>query len=161
MRISELSIEERRALEAHIISTYRYDKATGKVINRKWNREYPGMMDKTNGYVFVWVFYRGEKFKFWKHRLVFFLVHHRFPKEIDHLNGIKTDNRIENLREVSRSENCQNKDCRWKKNPDSGLPGIHKTGWSFETKFRRKIFKSLIPEMLFFHLTLLGRRYLE
>ena len=40
MRISELSMEERRALEAHIISTYRYDEATGKVINRKWNREY-------------------------------------------------------------------------------------------------------------------------
>ena len=154
-----MSIEERRALEAHIISTYRYDKATGKVINRKWNREYPGMMDKTNGYVFVWVFYRGEKFKFWKHRLVFFLVHHRFPKEIDHLNGIKTDNRIENLREVSRSENEANKLRKWKRNPDTGLPGIHKIHSVFGTKFRRGKLFSSIPEMLFFHLTLLGRRY--
>ena len=159
MRISELSIEERRALEAHILSTYRYDEATGKVINRKWNREYPGMINKSNGYVFVWVFFRGEQFKLWKHRLVFFLVNHRFPKEIDHLNGIKTDNRIENLREVSHSENEVNKLRKWKKNPDSGLPGIHKMHSDFSTRFRRGELFSSIPEMLFFHLTLLGRRF--
>lgn len=159
MRISELSIEERRALEAHILSTYRYDEATGKVINRKWNREYPGMIHKSTGYVFVWVFFRGERFELWKHRLVFFLVHHRFPKEIDHMNGIKTDNRIENLREASRSENEANKLRRWKKNPDSGLPGIVKFKGAFSTKFRRRQLISTIPKMLFFHLTLLGRRY--
>lgn len=163
MRISELSIEGRRALEAHLLKTYRYDTATGKLINMKWNREYPGMMDKSKGYVFVWVFFRGERFWLQKHRLVFFLVHHRFPKEIDHLNGVKTDNRIENLREVSRSENCRNRDCQWRKNPDSGLPGIFKGNFkgngAFETRFRAKRLLSSIPGMLFFHLTLLGRRY--
>ena len=159
MRISDLNDEERRALEAHIISTYRYDAATGKVINRKWNREYPGMMDKHRGYVFVWVYFRGERFKLWKHQLVFFLVHHRFAKEIDHINGIKTDNRIENLREVNGSENCLNRDCRWVKNPESGLPGIHKRRRGFRTIFRQRELLSSIPEMLFFHTSLLGRRY--
>jgi len=75
------------------------------------------------------------------------------------LNGIKTDNRIENLREVSHSENEVNKLRRWKKNPDSGLPGIHKKSWGFRTFFRQRELRSSIPEMLFFHLTLLGRRY--
>ena len=159
MKISDLSPEGKKALEAHIISTYRYDAATGKVINRKWNREYPGMMDKHRGYVFVWVYFRGERFKLWKHQLVFFLVHHRFAKEIDHLNGIKTDNRIENLREVSHSENEVNKLRRWKKNPDSGLPGINKSGTVFRTDFRKRQLFSSIPEMLFFHTSLLGRRY--
>ena len=158
MRISELTPEGRKAFEAHLLSTYRYDAATGKLINKKWNREYPGVI-KDNGYVYVWVFFRGEQFRIRKHRLVFFLVHHRFPKEIDHLNGIKTDNRIENLREVSHSENEVNKLRRWKKNPDSGLPGIHKKSWGFRTFFRQRELRSSIPEMLFFHLTLLGRRY--
>ena len=159
MRISDLTQEERMAFEEHLLSTYRYDAATGKVINRKWNREYPGVIDKSSGYVRVNVFFRGERFKLWKHRLVFFLVRRRFPKEIDHLNGIKTDNRIENLREVNRSENSLNKLRKWKKNPDSGLPGIHKIGRVFETYIRARKLRSSIPEMLFFHLTLLGRRY--
>ncbi len=37
MRISDLTQEERKAFEAHLLSTYRYDAATGKLINKKWN----------------------------------------------------------------------------------------------------------------------------
>ena len=159
MRINDLTQEERKAFEEYLLSTYRYDAATGKLINKKWNREYPGMIDKNRGYVYVFVFFRGERFKLWKHRLVFFLVHRRFPKEIDHINGFKTDNRIENLREVSGSENQINKECIWKKNPDSGLPGITKSHTVFQTRFRRRQLFSSIPGMLFFHLTLLGRRF--
>ena len=159
MKIGDLNTEERKAFEAHLLSTYRYDAATGKLINRKWNREYPGVIKKDNGYVYVWVFFQGERFRLRKHRLVFFLVHHRFPKETDHINGIKTDNRIENLREVSRSENEANKLRRWKKNPDSGLPGIHKRCRGFRTIFRQREFISSIPKQLFFHTSLLGKRY--
>ena len=159
MKISDLTQEERKAFEEYLLSTYRYDTATGKLINKKLNREYPGVIDKSKGYVRVNVFFQGEQFKLWKHRLVFFLVHRRFPKEIDHLNGIKTDNRIENLREVNHSENEANKLRRWKKNPDSGLPGIHKRRRGFGTIFRQRELRSSIPGMLFFHLTLLGRRY--
>ena len=159
MKISDLTQEERKAFEEHLLSTYRYDEETGKVINRKWNREYPGVIKKSNGYVYVVVFFQGDRFEIRKHRLVFFLVNSRFPKEIDHINGVKTDNRIENLREVNRSENELNKPRQWKKNPDTGLPGIHKKDWGFRTFFRQRELCSSIPEMLFFHLTLLGRRY--
>lgn len=46
--------------------------------------------------------------KYLVHRLIF-LMHHGFlPNEIDHINNIPTDNRIENLREATRAQNCQN-----------------------------------------------------
>ena len=45
------------------------------------------------------------------HRLVWMHVHGQWPaSEIDHINRNKADNRIANLRQVTRSENCQNKD---------------------------------------------------
>lgn len=45
-----------------------------------------------------------------EHRLVWMYFHKTFPEmEIDHINGDKTDNRIENLRHVSSVKNNQNK----------------------------------------------------
>jgi hypothetical protein len=43
------------------------------------------------------------------HRLIYLFVHGYMPKEIDHINGNRADNSIENLREVTRSQNQCNK----------------------------------------------------
>jgi len=59
------------------------------------------------------------------HRAAWALFYGRWPTEIDHLNGNKTDNRIENLREVSRGENDQNRVWKWKPNATTGLPGVY------------------------------------
>ena len=44
------------------------------------------------------------------HRLAWLYVYGKFPKDqIDHINGIRNDNRIENLRECNGSQNQQNR----------------------------------------------------
>lgn len=77
------------------------------------------------------------------HRLIFLLEHGYLPKEIDHINGNRQDNRIENLREVTRSENQFNKVmCS---NNTSGFRGVnwhkHSKSWVVRvcTKGKTKI----------------------
>jgi hypothetical protein len=43
------------------------------------------------------------------HRLIFLLEHGYLPSEIDHINNDRLDNRLENLRPASRSENQCNR----------------------------------------------------
>jgi len=57
------------------------------------------------------------------HRLIFMLHHGYMPKEIDHINGNRADNRIENLREVTRSQNQYNKA------PQANTSGIRNVSW--------------------------------
>ena len=57
------------------------------------------------------------------HRLAWFYVHKVWPKdEIDHINRVKTDNRIANLREATHQQNMFNTDRR--RNNLSGFKGV-------------------------------------
>lgn len=42
------------------------------------------------------------------HRIVWFLATGRLVRELDHINGVKSDNRPENLRDATRSQNNLN-----------------------------------------------------
>ena len=88
-----------------------YDAETG-IFTRKVKRRGIGAnvgdvvgSIKTDGYVVFKI--KGKIYK--AHRIAWLYVYGKYPKnEIDHINLIKSDNRIENLREASRSQNMQN-----------------------------------------------------
>lgn len=54
-----------------------------------------------DGYIRIWC----KKHLRMKHRLIYWLYYNELPEEIDHINRIRDDNRISNLRSVDRTEN--------------------------------------------------------
>jgi hypothetical protein len=81
--------------------------------------EIAGFINKTNGYRIMKVY--GKTYSV--HQIVFLMNHGFIPKEIDHINGNRADNRIENLREVTRSQNQMNIGLR--KTNTSGVKNVH------------------------------------
>jgi len=78
----------------------------------------------SRGYVHISVY--GKEYK--AHRLAWLYVYGEWPKgEIDHINGVKDDNRISNLRDVDRTTNCQNLQGAYKTNKLDCL-GVSKRG---------------------------------
>ena len=64
----------------------------------------------------------GKTYKL--HRLAWFYVYGTWPKnQIDHINGIRTDNRICNIRDVLPVENSQNRSLA-RKGSKSGVIGV-------------------------------------
>lgn len=92
-----------------------------------WHANFSGKeafiyVDSTTGYRKGAIFGRTM----YSHRVIWAIVHGDNPKgQIDHINGVRTDNRIVNLRDVSRSEN--NKNIRLKNCNTSGFNGV---SWS-------------------------------
>jgi hypothetical protein len=87
-----------------------YDPATGQFWwKHKRRRVNPGDLAGcliSQGYIHVSI--DGVAYK--AHRLAWLHCHGRWPtEEIDHVNGVRSDNRIVNLREASSAENHRNK----------------------------------------------------
>lgn len=60
------------------------------------------------------------------HRLAMLYIYQRWPEEmVDHKNGIRSDNRLDNLRFANNSENQQNRRSAQSNNKSSGLLGVY------------------------------------
>lgn len=133
----------------------RYDAATGRLYWREraadlfahcqrpanqcaaWNAQFAGAEAFTavgsHGYLSGAVFNHTG---FLAHRVIWALVHGAWPIEVDHINGDRCDNRLINLRSVSRSTNTKNK--RLSSLNRSGAQGVywapHAKKWRAEIK---------------------------
>lgn len=73
----------------------------------------------THGYTHITL--KGKRY--FAHRLAWLYTHGSWPSfEIDHVNRLKSDNRLLNLREVTSSQNQQNRLLT--KNNSSGFKGV-------------------------------------
>ena len=149
----------REQMVRHLKERYRYDAEQGVVRNRK-GQVIKGYDDK-DGYLVLDVRIKNGREFVKLHQLVWTLVYGTFPKQIDHINGNPTDNRIENLREVSFSENDMNRVWAWKPNAKTGLPGVCKSGNNFEINVQGKQLCFRDKFEAFYTLTMLGRMWNE
>jgi len=101
----------------------RFEYREGKLIyrvspnNRNKIGSVAGCSDK-DGYILVGL--KGALYK--AHRLIFLMHHGYMPEHIDHVNGIPSDNRIENLRAATMTENMRNRALQ--RNNTSGCKGV-------------------------------------
>jgi hypothetical protein len=82
---------------------------------------------RPDGYVQIKI----DQSTYLRSRLAWLFVHGRWPTEIDHINGDRSDDRLENLREATRSQNISN--CRQRVG-SSGFRGVSKHGNRFVAK---------------------------
>jgi len=113
--------------QQYLRSIFYYNKETGlfvrtvKTSNRVKVGDVAGYKDR-QGYLIINI----NRTLYRAHRLAWLYVYGKFPEnDIDHINGIKDDNRILNLRDVTNSENHRN--MKMSKRNKSGFTGIR---WS-------------------------------
>lgn len=123
--MAEITQEE---LKAHL----RYDPESGvfyRLVRSTGAFSKPAGSLHPSGYLRISI--RGRSFA--AHRLAWLYVHGELPPVIDHINGENADNRIENLRPATVSQNQWNKQAV----PNAcGAKGVSKKGNRFRANIR-------------------------
>lgn len=116
-------------LYEYLVTRINFDFDTGGMTwknnptqKRNWNHRMEGKNVGTvapNGYIRIKVYFNGKAKIALGHRLMFFAKYCYLPAQIDHVNRVRSDNRISNLRDSSDQTNSYNK----------GLSSINTSGY--------------------------------
>lgn len=87
---------------------YIYDATSGNVYGLR-DKNNPILNKSKGGYLRLGVYHEKKIYTLKQHQFAWFCIHNEVVDCIDHINGNKTDNRIENLRSVSYQQNQFNK----------------------------------------------------
>ena len=138
--MSEVEKRSREWFKTFAAEHIAYDPETGRL----WWKKKPNRQASVGkeigsknpeGYLYFYSY--GRRYK--AHRVAWLLVHGEWPSDqIDHINGVRTDNRISNLRAVDQSTNMENMRGARKSNK-SGFLGVH-----LYAPHRRKPYKATI-----------------
>lgn len=118
--------------QAELKARLHYDPLTGIFTwlvdskHRKTKGKIAGSLG-ANGYVVIVINVKAYK----AHRLAWLYVHGKWPEKlIDHINMVRDDNRLLNLREATHAQNMSNR--KKKSNNTSGYIGVskHRNKWS-------------------------------
>lgn len=98
----------------------------GSPATRKFNARYAGnpvYLEPHYGYSRIGL--NGGRKRYKAHRVAWAIHYGEWPEDqIDHINGVRDDNRIANLRCVTHAENCKNKRL-----PDDSMSGVFGIVW--------------------------------
>lgn len=103
---------------------FNYNPEIGNLVRRKTvsnntkKGDIAGSLNKHIGYLEVSIC----KNSFLAHRLIWKLVNNEEPEQIDHINHIREDNRLCNLRAATNQINCRNRSLQT--NNTSGVSGV-------------------------------------
>ena len=113
----------KKLTQDYLMQILTYDAESGLFY---WNKETSKRLIKESvagteheGYIRIGI----DKKLYRAHRLAWLYIYGKFPdSQIDHINGIKTDNKIQNLRLATNSQNCSNREKQ--SNNTSGYKGV-------------------------------------
>tara|TARA_R110000822_G_scaffold53229_1_gene137312 strand:+ start:789 stop:1472 length:684 start_codon:yes stop_codon:yes gene_type:complete len=119
-------IENKNLVAILDYDNYKFDTELLQVYNLKTNLYLKSGLDM-HGYYTVSLYKNGKSQKYGLHQLVYIInnpTEDLIGFDIDHIDNDRANNKIENLRKATRSDNCSN--TKTQKNNKLGLKYIHK-----------------------------------
>lgn len=110
--------------QERIKELFAYDDISGTLVNlvsrgRTRKGKVADCLDMVSGYYKVMI----DRKLYCQHRVIWLLVNGELPECLDHINGNRIDNRLENLRAATKSENMHNRANNI--NSSTGIKGLH------------------------------------